>query len=194
MAFQPARAADETFASELSIKKTIRLFQTGPFEEHFKHARIRFGQTKLPGNHNPFEGIKERKFLPDDLELFGGGIGQSIQRKSGVSQLADETETSFDRTAQGFFPAVVKGPDQRCVLGEPRALVRHGLRKRTPAIQSFVPIPEIYFVEKIFHRARVVRNQRAIQITGVPIHQNAADVKDQRARGIRFVHFGSSDE
>ena len=149
IAFQPIRAAAETLTSESSMDTTIVTSQSGPFEEEFEDARIRFDQTKFPGNHYPSEVSEERKFFHEDLELFGRRIGQSVERESGRFQPADDPEAasigpprvSSQRSSNARIIGAYWG--NRALWSATASL------KERPRSNSFVPFPEIYYVEKI---------------------------------------------
>ncbi|MCW0447689.1 hypothetical protein NB706_000523 [Xanthomonas sacchari] len=146
------------------------------FAQQREDRRIRLDQALLARHQHAFEPLQERIALACDREGLVRPVGQCVQPHALPAQFVQHCHRGVQRAAQHLRPARVVGGDHRRMRRMQRAQFGHRLLPWPPGILTLVPLRAAHLAQEGFHRCLVVE-QTAVQITRVPVDEDAAKIE-----------------
>src|SRR6266545_1863877 len=148
-------------------------------EQQLEDAPVRLGQPLLAGDDQTVEPGQEREALPGQGEGLGRPVAQRVHRDAGGTQLGQQRHRPRDVAAEHLPPALVVGGDGRRLGGVACGQLGDRAGERTAAVLLGVPLRGGDGGQELLHR-RLVAEQLAVQVAGVPVDQHPAKVEHDR--------------
>src|SRR5215469_7592956 len=146
-------------------------------DEQSKNARIGFDHPLFARNENASEPAQEFKARPRQRVGLGRPVGESVERRAETPQLGQNLDRAGEGTGDHLVEAAVIGVDQLGLLGMLGLQQSSALTEGAAGILAAVPLMRANRGQKILHPRVVAGEQLAVEVSRVPVDQNAAEVE-----------------
>ena len=151
---------------------------TDLLKHDLENLRVGLDVPDLSRYDDVIEQSQKIIFVPSVGKGLCGPIAQPVECISCFFELLQDAHRSRDRASDRINPVIVIGLDQVCVMRKLPGKNRNAFRKGTSLILLQVPVHEIDFFEEELHCIRIVREITLIDVPGIPLEQNVAEIEN----------------
>ena len=152
-----------------------------PAEQELEDRHVGLGHAFEAGHDGAVEPAQKWKSLFPKRVRLPLHVREPVARDPGRLQGRQEFDGPFDRSGDHLLASSRPRPDELGLVGVRLHERRACLFGRHPEVVRVMPLHRANLGQKAFHRRVVAAEQLPVQVAGVPVEQDAAEVENDRA-------------